>query len=129
MGSFFLQPADGETYISTWTDEYGNNYTTPLPSANKGGVTLQVQPHAAKSLVVIKRCDPSGDNLHTGFVVAHMNQRVVYKAAVNLTTRNSAIPEIPTDTLPTAVPQGTPFDSNWTAPPEPVGFLNNRRHL
>src|SRR5258708_3689236 len=129
MGSFFLQAADGETYISTWTDEYGNNYTTPLPSANKGGVTLQVQPHAAKSMVVIKRSDPSGDNLHSVFVVAHMNQSVVYKAAVNLTTRNSAIAEIPTDTLPTGVLQVTLFDANWTPLAERVVFINNRRHL
>jgi len=44
MGSFFLQPAEGERYTGSWTDEYGNNYTTPLPIARKTGATLQVQP-------------------------------------------------------------------------------------
>src|SRR5882757_983644 len=129
MGSFFIQPADGETYTGSWIDEYGNSYTTPLPSAKKSGATLQVQPHASKSLVVIKRSEPAGDNLQSLFVVAHMNQSVVYKAAVNLTARNSAIAEIPTDTLPTGVLQVTLFDANWAPLAERVVFINNRRRL
>jgi hypothetical protein len=129
MGSFFLQPAEGATYISTWTDEYGNNYTTPLPSAKKNGATLQVQSHTSKCLVVIKCSDPAPDNLRSLYVVAHMNQNLLYKAAVNLTTRNSAIAEISTDTLPTGVLQVTLFDANWIPLAERVVFVNNHRHL
>ncbi|HWK04774.1 MAG TPA: hypothetical protein VNS58_14135 [Puia sp.] len=129
MGSFFLQPAEGTTYISTWTDEYGNNYTTPLPSAKKNGATLQVQSHTSKCLVVIKCSDPAPDNLRSLYVVAHMNQNLLYKAAVNLTTRNSAIAEISTDTLPTGVLQVTLFDANWIPLAERVVFVNNHRHL
>jgi hypothetical protein len=129
MGSFYLQPEEGQTYTGYWTDEYGNNYTTALPSVKKSGVTLQVQPHVSKSLVVINRSEPAGENLQSIFVVAQMNQSLIYKAAVNLSARNSAIAEIPTDTLPTGVLQITLFDASWAPLAERVVFINNRRHL
>ncbi|HTI07255.1 MAG TPA: hypothetical protein VL832_01830 [Puia sp.] len=129
MGSFFLQPADGELYTGSWTDESGNIYMTPLPTAKKTGATLQVQPHTAKSLVVIKRSEPSPENLRTVYVIAHMNQSLIYQAAVNLSARSSAITEIPTDTLPTGVLQITLFDANWVPLAERVAFVNNNRHL
>lgn len=127
MGSFFLQPTGGETYTASWTDEYGNNYTIPLPSPQKGGAVLQIQPHNSQCLVVIKRTEPAGANLQSLYLIAHINQNVVYKASVNLQAQNSAIAKIPTDTLPSGILQVTLFDADWTPLAERIVFINNHR--
>jgi len=129
MGSFFIQPEDGVVYIASWTDEYGNAYTGVLPAAQKSGATLQLQPRSAQCLVVIKRSEPAAANLKSLFVVAHMNQNVVYSAQVKLDAESSAMTKIPTDSLPTGVLQVTLFNADWAPLAERIVFVNNGRHL
>src|ERR1019366_6335394 len=128
MGSLSLHPQSNETYTAFWKDEFGITNTTSLPAIKNSGANLQVQPLASKSLVLIKRTAEVDESLKILYVVASMNQHMVYKAKINLTSNNTSLAEIPTAFLPTGVLQITLFNANWLPVAERVVFVNNHQH-
>lgn len=128
MGSLSLHPQSNETYSASWKDEFGFTNTTSLPAIKNSGANLQVQPLTAKSLVLIKRTTEVDESLKILYIVASMNQHMVYKAKINLTSNNTSLAEIPTAFLPTGVLQITLFNANWLPVAERVVFVNNHQH-
>lgn len=129
MGSFIIKPAAGVRYTATWTDGSGKTSRTELPPAAAGGVGLQIQPHSAQSLVIVRR---TTDHLPAGgqsyYLLAHMNQRVVYAAEVSLEDKTEIAVTVPTAELPTGVLQYTLFDAAWKPVAERVIFVNDQLH-
>lgn len=124
MGTFFIQPTAGLTYSADWSDGSGKMFHTPLPIAATSGVTLQVQPRADRSVVVVRRTVPPGSfNL-----VVHMNQHLVYEAQLRLDGKTEVALDVPTATLPTGILQFTLFDEAWKPLAERVVFVNNGLH-
>ena len=125
MGSFFIKPEPGVSYTASWTDGTGKAFQTDLPRAAPGGVCLQVQPHAGESMVIVRRTANGGKEL---YLLAHMDQRVVYAAQLRLEDKSELAVPVPTGTLPTGVLQFTLFDAGWKPVAERVTFVNNRLH-
>ena len=129
MGSFLIKPLAGVRYTATWTDGTGRTFTTGLPVAAAGGVGLQIQPHPAQCMVIVRR---TADHLPDGgrllYLLAHMNQRVVYAAQLSLEDKTEVAVAVPTADLPTGVLQYTLFDADWKPVAERVVFVNNQLH-
>jgi hypothetical protein len=129
MGSFVIKPQPGVRYTATWTDGSGQTFHTDLPSAAPGGIGLQIQPHNGQCMVIVRR---TADHLPGGgrslYLLAHMNQRVVYAAQVSLEDKTEIAITVPTGDWPTGVLQYTLFDAEWKPVAERVVFVNNQLH-
>ncbi len=129
MGSFTIQPDSTQPFSAIWQDDYGVTHTNQLPLGAQTGASLQVEPTKSKSIFFVNKSKYAGENMSTMYVIAHMNQHEIYKSKINLSTRLSAIGEIPTNELPTGVLQITLFDANYTPIAERVVFVNNYKFL
>jgi hypothetical protein len=130
MGSFFIKPVLGITYTAIWTDGSGKTFHSDLPPAAAGGANLQVQPHADQTMVIVRRTnDHLSEGLTSLYLLAHMNQHVVYAARLRLDEKTEVAVQVPTAGLPTGVLQFTLFDAEWKPVAERVSFVNNRLHL
>jgi len=128
MGSLSIHPKANEIYTASWKDEYGFTNSSPVPSIKESGANLQAQSLASKTLVLVKRSNTVEENLQTLFLVATINQHLVYRAKINLTTKTTSLAEIPTTVLPTGVMQITLLNANWLPIAERVVFVNNHQH-
>jgi hypothetical protein len=129
MGSFILdQPDINESYSVFWTDEFGNSNMVGLPAIKKTGASLQIQALSGKAVVAIKRTEVATPELKTLYLLAHMNQQLVYRSRVNLNTTSGALADIPTKMLPTGVLQITLFNALWQPVSERVIFVNNQQY-
>ncbi len=129
MGSFILdQPDINDTYSVFWKDEFGNSNVIGLPAIKKSGASLQVQVLNGKAVVAIKRTEDVDTEFKTFYLLAHMNQLLVYRSRVNLTNSTGALADIPTKILPTGVLQITLFNALWQPISERVIFVNNQQY-
>src|SRR6185437_6740858 len=62
------------------------------------------------------------------YILAHMNQRVVYAAQVSLEVKPEVAVTVPTTDLPTGLLQYTLFDAGWKPVAERAVFVNNQLH-
>jgi hypothetical protein len=125
MGSFKLTPQNGETYIAKWKDNAGNSYETKLPAAKESGATIAItlQPNARSFLV--QRSENAAANFHKLYIIATMQQRLVYAAGIDLSQTPVTGGAIPVGDLPSGILQITLFDSGWDAIAERITFINN----
>jgi len=129
MGSFTLSAQPNETYTALWTDEFGKSYTTALPPAKPTGAGLHVASANENNIsVIIKRTEQAEANSKVLYVMANINQQMVYMATINLGAAITKLAEIPVKTLPTGVLQITLFDRNWIPIAERVLFINNHQY-
>ncbi|CAN5271502.1 hypothetical protein BH11BAC6_BH11BAC6_12700 [soil metagenome] len=125
MGFFYLTADVNEKYTARWKDEQGKQYETPLPTAKNNGVTIEVKFGENKRGFVIKRSENATDNFKLVYLVATMDQQLVYMATIKLSESLLAGGALPIDQLPSGVLQLTVFDSNWIAVAERITFINN----
>jgi hypothetical protein len=129
MGRFSLTPKAGETYTAKWKDDLEFSYETKLPEAKESGAELKItlQPNARSFL--IQRSENAAGNFQKLYIIATMQQHLVYAAGVDLSNVFITGGAIPSDNLPSGVLQITLFDSNWNAIAERVTFINNNEYL
>lgn len=128
MGLFMLTAKNGETYTAKWQDDLGNNYETKLPAVQASGIVLKVLPQNDTRSFTIQRSDNAPANLQKLYIIASMQQHLVYGAAVNLKDVPVTGGAIPVKELPSGVLQVTVFDSNWIAVAERITFINNENY-
>jgi hypothetical protein len=135
MGSFMIRPSAGVQYTASWTDATGKTFSTRLPPAAPSGFAIQVQPHDGQCMVIIRRTSDVATtgsavdaSVHSVYLLAHMDQRVVYAAQVSLEDKPEVAMNVPTADLPTGVLQYTLFDAGWKPVAERVVFVNNQLH-
>jgi hypothetical protein len=128
MGSFMLQPKQGEKYFVKWTDKNGNTGTVPLPAARNEGVVLSVRTNNEFATLRIERTPQIPANMKTMTLLVHMNQLVLFKVDLNASDRNLLTANIPIAELNTGVLQFTLFSSDWLPLAERVVYINNRNH-
>jgi hypothetical protein len=129
MGSLFVKPVPGVTYTATWMDGSGKTFHTDLPAAAPSGASLQVQPHADQSMVIVRRTADAPAELKTLHLLVHISQHLVYEAKLALDDKTEVAVQVPTATLPTGVLQFTLFDAGWKPVAERVTFADNQLHL
>lgn len=128
MGSFMIRPLPGVRYIARWTDAAGKKLMTELPAAAPGGFALQVEPRNGECTVIIRRTPAIQEEQRSVYLLAHMNERVVYAAQVSLEDKPEIAVTVPTADLPTGVLQYTLFDREWKPVAERVVFVDNGMH-
>lgn len=125
MGSFLLTPKDGETYTAKWKDDANNNYETKLPAAKAEGVSIKVTWQPTARSFLIQRSENAPANFQKLYILATMQQHLVYGATVNLSASAATGGSIPISNLPSGILQISLFDSNWVEIAERITFVNN----
>ena len=125
MGVISINPIAGTVYKARWKDDAVVEHTTDLPKSKPSGVSLQLAFNGAKRSFIINRtadAPPILQNLH---VLGTMHGRVVFKATVSLTAKNTVQAAIPTEQFPSGVLTVTVFDAAWNAIAERITFIKN----
>jgi hypothetical protein len=128
LGAFTFTPAKGQTYSAVWKDSTNKENTTALPEVKNSGMVLNVT-NAPRSVTFIVKRSESDDLLKQVYLVAHMDQQMVYRARINLTDNFLNSGRIPVDQLPTGILQLTLFNSKWQPMAERIVFVNNNDYI
>lgn len=128
MGSFMFEPLPGITYKSVWTDAANNKYETPLPTSMQEGLNLTISHASDKKNFIIRRQSDAKERFKKGFIVATMQQNLVYMASLNMEATTTISGSIPTQELPSGILTITVFDSGWVAVSERICFVNNAEY-
>jgi hypothetical protein len=125
MGYFLITPLAGKMYKAVWKDRKGASHQTELPTAKMQGVVLSINNSNNQVSYTISRSD-SVDNSFTFFyVVAQIQQQLVYSAQVNLSRKTVAIATIPADSFPDGIMQVTVFNAAQLPVAERIVFINH----
>lgn len=128
MGSFIIEVQPKETYVAYWKDAFGENHADTLPAAKPAGISMMVQQIKNKEIIQIHRTNELPENFKTIYIVAQMNQHLVYRSKINLSDKTFGVAQIPVDNFPTGVLQVTALDANLFPMAERVAFINNNNH-
>ena len=124
MGSFALSPKAGSIYRATWKDVKGKSHETLLPAAKQTGVVLEINNIANQIEFKVKRPADGPLPYPYLFVVAQMNQQLIYRARINLAKTNVASSVIPIDEVPSGIVQVTLFTPDERPIAERITFVN-----
>lgn len=124
MGTFAFRPIAGETYKAIWKDKKGTSHETALPAAKDQSVALSIT--KVNNLVTynLKRPETAQKPFTSFFVVAQMQQQIIYSAKINLATKTEVTAPFPTDSLPTGIVQLTIFNEDEIPVAERIFFIN-----
>lgn len=126
MGYFNLKPLPNETYKATWKDEHNINHQTILPQAKENGVVLQLNNEEGKIHFTIKRTLDTSYN--SVYVVAQMQQQLLYRAKANLSKSDSIDGAIPSENLIDGIVQVTVFSNDRKPLAERIIFINKQNY-
>ncbi len=125
MGTFAFKPVAGETYKAIWKDKKGVVHETPLPAGKNQGIALSVIKANNQLLYEIKRPAVADPAFTSFYVIAQMQQQLVYSAKINMAARTEVTAAIPTDSLASGVLQLTVFNANEVPVAERISFINH----
>lgn len=128
MGYFSLQPHANEKYKAVWKDKKGIQHETPVPGAKKEGLVLGVNNIANQVHYTLTRSENVAQSSTLYYVIAQMQQRLVYSAKINLAKKATVTAPIITDSLPNGVMQLTIFNEAQIPVAERVIFINNNSY-
>lgn len=128
LGAFIFTPVKGQIYTAVWKDYTNKEYTTPLPEFKNTGIIVNVI-NAPRSVTFVVRRSDGDELLKQVYVVAHMDQQMVYRARINLTDNFINSGRIPVDQLPSGILQITLFNSKWQPVAERIVFVNNNDYI
>ena len=124
MGRFILKPNPNEQYKAVWKDLFGAVHETLLPVAKQNGVVLEVNNNSNQIEFKIKRSANGPLPYPFVYVVALMNQQLLYRAKANLGKTISVSGIIPLDSLPAGIVQVTLFTPDEKPIAERITFIN-----
>lgn len=124
MGSFELLPQPGEVYKAVWKDETKKIHETLLPVAKQNGVVLEVNNNLNQIEFKVKSSVDNPPGYPFVYVVAQMDQQLLYKAKANITKKMIASGIIPSENLPAGIIQVTLFTPDEKPIAERITFIN-----
>jgi hypothetical protein len=124
MGIFSILPQKGQSYKAIWKDNAGVSRETLLPAAKQNGIVLEVNSNFKQVEFKVKRADGSAPLYPFVYVVAQMNQQLLYRAKANMLKNSVASSLIPTDNFPTGIVQITLFTPDEKPIAERIVFVN-----
>ncbi|MBN9296603.1 MAG: hypothetical protein J0I41_06300 [Filimonas sp.] len=128
MGSFTVEAKAGEKYNVKWTDELNTPHISTLPDVKTTGVILKMNGLGQRKGFLVERSADAPANLKTLYVVATIQQQLVYRAKVDLSESVAIGGSIPTGTLPSGVMLISVFDADWVPVAERICFINNHNY-
>lgn len=124
MGVFTFEPKAGEKYSAVWKDPDGQLHETQLPVAKQNGIVLEVTNNSAEINFKVSRPVNAEVPYPFVYVVAHLNQELVYRAKANLPKSTSPAGTIPSEYFPTGIVQITVFSPDEKPLAERITFIN-----
>jgi hypothetical protein len=122
MGTFMLTPEKNIDYRATWHQK-GRKYELPIPLAKENGVVLELNNH--KNQIKFKIKYPRDSVLYPFvYVVAQMNQQLLYHVKVHCGQDRDASGIIPIENLPSGIIQVTVFTPDEKPVAERIIFGN-----
>ena len=125
MGSFGLVLKPGERYKAIWKDEKGKIRETVLPAAKQDGIVLEVTNNATQIEFKLRRSENRVPPYPFVYVVAQMNQQLLYRAKANIGKIAAPSGAIPIDNLPAGIVQVTIFTPDEKPIAERITFINH----
>ena len=125
MGKFLLMPIANESYIAEWKDLMGNIHQTKLPDSIIEGINLIVESGTNNRIFHIQRTHTVSESLKNLLLVGQMNGRILFKANINLSEKESISSTLPTSKINTGILQLTVFDANKIPVCERIVFVKN----
>jgi hypothetical protein len=126
MGVFRLNPVAGEQYKATWKDQQNKSQESKLPAAQPSGVVMELSQDATGILFNIRKNGPGTEQIPAVYVVAQIQQQMVYQAKANLSKASEVRAVIPTDNIPTGIVQVTLFTLDRKPLAERIIFVNHQ---
>ncbi|MEI8075769.1 MAG: hypothetical protein WCH78_13550 [Bacteroidota bacterium] len=124
MGKFLFLPISSETYIAEWKDIIGNIHQTKLPEASEG-VNLVIESGSTNRAFHIQRTSKAPESMKNILLVGQMNGKVLFKANINLSEKESISSTLPISKITSGILQLTLFDNNKQAICERLIFVKN----
>jgi len=125
MGYFSFLPLPGNKYKAIWKDKRGVIRETPLPDSKKEGVVLSINNTDNNILYTLTRPDSVDTNFTSYYIIAQMQQQLVYSARVNMNRKTTITASIPTDSLADGIIQITVFNAAQIPVAERIAFINH----
>ena len=129
MGYFSLLPEAGEKYKAMWKDKKGVQHQTALPDAKKDGITLSTIYSGNRIQYTLTRPEMESAAASQYYIIAQMQQRMVYSAKINLTKKSTVTAPIVTDSMPSGILQLTVFNGAQMPVAERIVFINNNNYF
>ncbi|RYG03421.1 MAG: hypothetical protein EOO02_08485 [Chitinophagaceae bacterium] len=124
MGSFILIPSANETYKASWKDQAGKAQTTTLPAAKKSGVVLETRKLPQGITFGVKAPQATAQQLKSVYIVAQMQQQLLYRAKASLEKNPVVSGMIPIQNVPAGIVQITVFSEDEKPLAERIVFVN-----
>ncbi len=124
MGSFEIQPQAGVIYKAEWKDNTGKLHETLLPAAKQNGVVIEVNNNSNQIEFTIRRPAKAAMPYPFIYVIAQINQQLLYRAKVNLAKSETASGVISLENLPPGIVQITVFTPDEKPVAERITFIN-----
>jgi hypothetical protein len=125
MGKFHYTPQFNEVYTAEWTDEINQTHQTALPAALKTGINLIIDPGKDSRAFHIQRTADVPEAWKRLNLVAQMNGNAVYKATINLSSKESVSSKLPIENFLSGILQVSVFDANQEPVCERLLLINN----
>ncbi len=125
MGIFSILPDLAEKYSVTWKDDKGKTYQAELPAVKKEGVSLQVYKGDSGVRFVVTRTPNMVLPNSSVYIVAQMNQQLIYRAKGSLEKTSGISSVIPLAGLPAGIAQITIFSEDHKPLAERIVFVNS----
>ncbi|PWT95494.1 MAG: hypothetical protein C5B52_17725 [Bacteroidetes bacterium] len=126
MGYFTMTPDAGSQYKAVWKDPVGANEQTNLPAAKNSGASLLLDQTADAIKFVIHRSGGTDSSYDYMYVVAQLQQQLLYRAKANLAVAPMTSGMIPTKDLPAGIVQVTLFTKTGIPVAERIVFVNHQ---
>lgn len=128
MGTFYLEPLPGQTYLLSWIDQYGTKGSTPLPVTKKEGAQLAISGNKDRVLFQVNRTNAVSADFERMHLLVHMNGIGLYQVAINMSEKTRVNSSISLNGLPSGLLQFSLFTSDWVPVAERIVFIKNRSH-
>ncbi|MBK6380722.1 MAG: hypothetical protein IPF72_13925 [Chitinophagaceae bacterium] len=123
MGIFLLEPEAGVQYKAAWKGRQGQINETPLVPAKQTGIVLEAGHQGGQIQFKIKRPADVPEYPFV-YVVAQINQQVLYRTKAYIDKTQSAKGIIPTENSPAGIVQITVFSPDEKPLAERIIFAN-----
>ncbi len=126
MGKVNFRPDASKSYTASVT---GIAREYKLPPVEKSGILLHVEDEKEGKAFTITRSNADRNNFQKVFVVAQINEQVVYEQDIDFEDYPSLKGHLVTSKLPSGILQFTVFNKDGAPLAERLSFVDNREYL